>query len=1733
MKLVDLSNSLPEAWHPSKRAQILRAIASDHFISKVFDDPAAVRKVLKPGFFDLDWIPVRIAGTIYDIPHEIVEDGGAVTLDVPDGLRLQAVELEGELRHKRSAPRDFKQAFLLALAWKEIRRTRGLWDFLVNSVVQSKNRNSLDQGWRTTLCLLYGLMSGSSEWVQTAFEHFDSHSASLWLAHVLVTNHVCSADFSQAALDALGNCPIEWQLSFLQALNRLGHAELSEVTARAFLGKTETWGGMQMVIDLDKLQTVDLSQRMTRLRQAAVLNQYAGCHAQSEICLKLAEEAARYWATRRSDSGEPQSSGNDENIQQIALFRDQEEREIHMAQRSSSLFRAPMPPGKEAEAGYERAEPASHLVEKNAESFIRQLSKPDFSTQEFLPASWHAGYLEALFEHESVDQVEKAGKAALDFAPADARLYALMDAVNFEKGRFSQSKEFARAAVLLQPQNPQFNQRLNSLSGLDKEVQRLPFMKRIHILPKNKAEDRRIAKLRTSYKSGRFKDLIDDGDELLEREPELQNVHGWVGLAYEAMGRIDEAVKRLEMAVAGDPDTAEWWIALAELNNQMGNRKRAYEVLREGAIAIPDSAGIQGALGTLFHADGSITQAIVHLRRSVDLDQNDPAYALLLAKGLGQLGHLEEARMLTRQMINRWDKEPEFAYLHGCFLMEGGDYASALPALATAAASPSPDPDWLRVYAEALYQRVQADDEDHLKQKEPLQKILDLLDRSAEQSDEPWRSSLIRAQVLQRLGDDSAALKAYRLLEDNPAEEPLQDRSAALKGLGEIALKLGEMEPARKALLAVRELEPDNLAVLRQLVEATLGTGQYEEAIETAEKSLDMAGDDVVNLRWFAQVLERAGQTTRAEEAIVAALQLQPDDVDLLLAQAGLQLQNGAGDKSLNKLIHIMDLPADTRQFLEAARLFLSAGEIVKARQAIDLAAEKHDGDDPALTISMAKILDQLGDRKAALAVLRAHPVPRNEEGLMLEADLLTRMGAYDEAKEILAQREFSGTGNSDELLRMQATINYQSGAVMDAWQQMRQLVEGQAPEKEDLILAARIALARMDYTSLDALARKNSEDGAGSGLPAELRLTMAESFLDRGDTARATAMWESVVGDEPQKVWAALIEARLDARSGDWQHAAGLLKEYELSWTLQEAIPYSRAAMEIGEWEEAISALEKYRLEYPRDPRAVSTLLLCLLGEAEWLGDMRLLDSVAHSGSKDACSDAQYIKAKELFHQLSSVIDDQAALSLGDRLDLAFDASHLDRMPAAKKESADLVPSVLRAMRNTGKYSEVIRLAQGNLHHQDVLWQAGLSYLEHAPQTGMDLLEKNRAVETANPRLLALYGLLAEKSGRPDEMIVALTRALEIWADETRWRERVAYAAEQAGNLQTAIEHLQELSRRETEADDYQRALARVHLKAGNQELAETILRELTDKNPDDYELLTEYAQAAKANCNYEAALAAADKAARLSPNDVRNLVLMSSILSVKGDKRLAMNFAQVAVQKSPSHPEALLAYVQALSMNGSLAQAMKEIETYEGKQPLTRELFLEKAMLTYKLYGAETAMPMFDRHCHDYPDDIEAISWLARTQIEQGDRNGAEKSALRALQMNPNQPDLNIMVGRLERQIGNLDKSIEFLNQAIRLESENIEAYLELGLTYQAAHDVQKALACYEQLRTLAPQDPRGFSEAAGLYKDIKEFTRAEEMLQQALRLAPDDDQIRRHLTAVSALNMLQRTQEEQIKA
>lgn len=78
-----------------------------------------------------------------------------------------------------------------------------------------------------------------------------------------------------------------------------------------------------------------------------------------------------------------------------------------------------------------------------------------------------------------------------------------------------------------------------------------------------------------------------------------------------------------------------------------------------------------------------------------------------------------------------------------------------------------------------------------------------------------------------------------------------------------------------------------------------------------------------------------------------------------------------------------------------------------------------------------------------------------------------------------------------------------------------------------------------------------------------------------------------------------------------------------------------------------------------------------------------------------------------------------------------------------------------------------------------------------------------------------------------------------------------------------------------------------------------------------------------------------------------------------------------------------------------------------------------------------------------------------------------------------------------------------------------------------------MQKALACYEQLRTLAPQDPRGFSEAAGLYKDIKEFTRAEEMLQQALRLAPDDDQIRRHLTAVSALNMLQRTQEEQIKA
>jgi tetratricopeptide (TPR) repeat protein len=103
--------------------------------------------------------------------------------------------------------------------------------------------------------------------------------------------------------------------------------------------------------------------------------------------------------------------------------------------------------------------------------------------------------------------------------------------------------------------------------------------------------------------------------------------------------------------------------------------------------------------------------------------------------------------------------------------------------------------------------------------------------------------------------------------------------------------------------------------------------------------------------------------------------------------------------------------------------------------------------------------------------------------------------------------------------------------------------------------------------------------------------------------------------------------------------------------------------------------------------------------------------------------------------------------------------------------------------------------------------------------------------------------------------------------------------------------------------------------------------------------------------------------------------------------------------------------------------------------------------------------------------------------------------------------------------------------LNEAINLLPNDETAYLSLADIYLSRGESERALTIYQRCLNLNAENSQAYFKAGVLYKELKDYPNAEQMLRQAARLEPNNLAIQRQLGAVIALNLIhtQRTKEK----
>lgn len=449
-----------------------------------------------------------------------------------------------------------------------------------------------------------------------------------------------------------------------------------------------------------------------------------------------------------------------------------------------------------------------------------------------------------------------------------------------------------------------------------------------------------------------------------------------------------------------------------------------------------------------------------------------------------------------------------------------------------------------------------------------------------------------------------------------------------------------------------------------------------------------------------------------------------------------------------------------------------------------------------------------------------------------------------------------------------------------------------------------------------------------------------------------------------------------------------------------------------------------------------------------------------------------------------------------------------------------------------------------------------------------------------------ALLAFIALRCGDESTSLAAIHAALALWPNEARWHSLAAKLLSSAellpadGVNQAAI-HLEEAIRLEPNhlphylalghhyicwaQDDMERiqnAVRVLEKGLGLDEKSRETWIALAEAHLAAYKINHDSSELAQATQCTQKALKQPDKSATinyLSDNGINLADVDFQLGMMQAHIALEQNLPVQALEhlhkifrsksgnggRSPLlYDQAILLEAQAYEALGELENAIASLENVLSRQPVESDsiqgcdarLQLELARLLYLTRGQEEALPILHQITQSvlamgngYTDCQTALR-LAQLLAEVGQTQSAIQIAQQAIQNAANQPIsrsllsmLHHLLGQQLRESGQLDQAVHHLSQSIQLDPQAVNAYIDLGYTYQKQRQFLKAQRIFEEATRAAPQNPRPFLEAGLAYKEAKDYEAAENHLRKATNLSPGDAYIRKQLAVVLAINAL----------
>ncbi len=1245
-------------------------------------------------------------------------------------------------------------------------------------------------------------------------------------------------------------------------------------------------------------------------------------------------------------------------------------------------------------------------------------------------------------------------------------------------------------------------------------------------------------------------------EEVLASDPENSLALCISGKTFIQEGDLENAKIALNKAIDKETELSDPWITLSEIFTKQTEHQAALSVLQSGLVALPKNREIKLRLAQTLFANGSTAEALP-LLSEIRNEFPDADSSILLLKSMKNL-HLAETETLVTELFQEYPENPEIAFEFASLSLKNGDYQNSTRILKSILGDKQANSDWVFTYADAAFglDPKWARKSTNTPEIE-LSKVLQDVNTCLNESPDNRKGRLIQAEILLQKGLIEEAHEILtRLLENNSGEEKTW-MERIQTWFAWTAAALGKFEVALASIRDVVDAEPEWIGAQQVMAEITAMSDDIQGALEQAERILELAPEIADNQLWVGDFLARLGENEKAEKVFIEGAQLEPEDIRFDLALTNLYLSQDKKDlarpvvEELKKRILTV---TDEHVLTEAARTLEENGEsgavedILQQRladnknfqNAIDLAGYyyQHDRFDNSLSI-----LESIGAGQDQLFLLNC-----------LKADTLIRLAGYNQAFEIiesLAENfsdnlafnptgftppEWNQIGSSKfPALELKMRVNFEIGEVEQALLAVKEARNaGSGSGLTNLIgLETSLALGKNDWSwnEID-LATVGRYDPWYDLLAAQ----QIGHSLDSGNIDEAWEKFNNLDKHTRSSSLIKVIETSLLLLEGNTSEAEELFDEILKSNVLNHNRPlFEQAgifrlmittAIRLMRWNEALSWAQTLSKRIPWHQTDNNLYLTTLVKSLEYSEIIKILDIQVHSPEESM----GHLDVNEEFDWLKQNTNDEELLERWFmRGCLAYQPSQENiKSFALKKPAAEDAAAIMAALRKVGQGNTALQLGKKFAGDPSVLMQIALCQSEKDLDAAITTLNTLIGVSSTNAFALRLRAEYHKKAGHADLAVNDIETALKLWENEFGWRRTAAELWTKLGNEANAVNQLKKLY--ECSPDDFETGL---NLGKGFTAIGETkkaidLLQELASKNPNRSELWEALTDTYLADGNTSEALVTAGKASELNPSSVKPYLLRAKANLDDGNIDNALIQVEKADKQSKNNADVKIFKAKLLFQKGDKAGALAALEDATRCKDLSPKTILEEINLIREINGSASAKNLIEYFSQQMPENVELLSLLAESQLQNGDSRAAELSARKALKISPDSLAMLIFLGKQQVKKGQLDQAIHSFSQVIKLHPDCIEVYFLLGEVYEKQREYTKAIEIMKQVIDQKPGEVQAYMILANLYKNAKNYHLAEEMLKRAVDIDPKNVSIKRQLGALLALNLVHQSQE-----